>query len=210
MFYLGILTLIFGISAVVMYMYNYNYKEIVKEIVKKIFIKLFGIVMFIWKLKIDFSRRFYKKKDKMFKKDSTVIDDLVYVFYDVTHNEKDLDIVFVSDSNSGLYNDITTFKKDINTYISKRHWFVHASITDKNSDILFDVTDDLRKFCYYFGTRFKLDLFYKWFQCRVVNKTNIRLDIYDYSLTLFMNDDNFSEHVIKIDSAKDFQSILLE
>ena len=158
-------------------------------------------LIYILKWKIYVGQRFNKKNDKMLKGETTTVDNYTYVNYYVILNDKEYEIFFVSNSNLILYNDIVSFQKNKTSNIDKRNWIVHASIVDSNSDVLFDVTNDFRKFCYYFGSEMSLNVFYKWFQHKInteyaAHKPNI--NIYDYSMTLFMNDDQFSERTFKI------------
>lgn len=190
MFYLYIL----GILCVVYYYRRFVFFNFLKS------------VLLIFKWKIHLSRSFTKNDDKILNNSCCVIDNLLYVYYKITYNEKDFDQIYVSKTNS----DTVRFEKNIIESLCKRNWIVHANITDFNSNILFDVTDEFRKFCYYFGTDTDLNVFYRWFDKTIVENVGSDINIYDCYLVVFLNDDNFSETKIEIKNPCNFSIINLE
>jgi hypothetical protein len=125
---------------------------------------------------------------------NTTINDIIFTEYDVVFNEKEYNFVLFSDYNRRSYNDVL-IGNNIGNNIDKRNLIVHSSIQNDMGEILFDITNDLRKFSFYFDKNVKLNMFFDFLDDKKIKK---RVNINDYNIILYMNDDNFTEKVYKI------------
>ena len=160
-----------------------------------VFLKLMSLILCICKWRIE--RRLKKMKpisNKITHHTSTTINDIIFTEYDVVFNEKEYNFVLFSDYNRRSYNDVL-IGNTIDNNINKRNLIVHSSITNDMGEILFDITNDLRKFSFYFDKNVKLNMFFDFLD-HIKNKK--RVNINDYNIMLYMNDDNFTEKVYKI------------
>ena len=174
MFYLFLITIISVL---------YYYRRVV-------FLKALSLVLWICKWKIERRlKRMQKTLNKMTHKNKTIINNAVFTEYDVTFNEKEYNVVFF------MENDVVEFRKSIGANIDKRNFIVHASITDDMGEVLFDITDDLRRFSFYFDRHVQLNGFFDFLQ---QEKKNECVKLTDYNVMLYMNDDVFTEKVYKI------------
>ena len=78
---------------------------------------------------------------------------------------------------------------DLQTNANKNE-IVFACITDENDLVVFDTTNEFRKFCFYFNNPICVNYFLHYFM--YTYKQN-DVDILDYYLTIYMNDDDFSQ-----------------
>lgn len=160
-----------------------------------IFIKIVSLMLLIWKWKIEMKLRYMQKRlDKMTKSKTVVIDGDAYIEYNVVYNDKTYTLVFVSNSNSQLHNDILEFKNSMKQFLDYRNWIVHCSITDMSGNIFVDATEDFRQFCFYFDKSVSINMFLKFLQKNKVNDTSLL----DYNISLYMNDEYFTEKTYNI------------
>lgn len=165
-----------------------------------VFLKCLSLFLYICKWRIE--RRLKKTKpvlNKMTKKTSIIIDNDCFTEYDVIFNEKEYNFVLSSDF------DVLEFEKSIGNNIDKRNLIVHASITNDLGEILFDITNNLRRFSFYFDRRVKLNKFFDFLNYEKIHIT-------DNNIILYMNDDNFTEKVYKIKEIynTDFRTIFFD
>jgi hypothetical protein len=163
-----------------------------------VFSKCLSLILYVCKWRIE--RRLKKTKpilNKMTQKTSITIDNVIFTEYDVIFNEKEYNFVLSSDF------DVLEFEKSIGNNIDKRNLIVHASITNDMGEILFDITNNLRRFSFYFDRRVKFNRFFDFFHYE---------NIADYNIMLYMNDDDFTEKVYKIKEIynTDFRTIFFE
>lgn len=161
-----------------------------------VFLKALSLILWICKWRIEHRLKKIKPvSNKMTQKTSTTINNSCFTEYDVVFNEKEYNFVVFSDYNRQSYNDVLEFEKSIGNNIDKRNLIVHSSITNDMGEILFDITHDLRKFSFYFDKHVKLNRFFDFLDDKKIKK---RVNIIDYNIMLYMNDDNFTEKVYKI------------
>jgi hypothetical protein len=144
--------------------------------------------------------------------------------FDVVHNNKTHNIIFLNENGSEFYNNteindfrsnindfrsnindfrsnindfrsnINDFRSNINEYLLNKNMIVHCSITDENGDIVVDTTVEFRKFCYYYEKKFVLLPFFNHIQNYIRNKGNNDINIFDYNFTIYLNDSEFTEY----------------
>jgi hypothetical protein len=172
----------------------------------------FILLNFIWlcfnvyKLKRYISGLFFKPiKDSVEKNFCKIINKHIYTEYKITQDENEYVMIFVSDTNRMLYNDLVEFNKNKKDMILHKNKIVFAGITDENDQVLFDITNEFRKFCFYFDKQIGVNYFLDYFMY-----IQIDVDILDNYLTIYMNDEDFSQkkYSIKQISDKDFSDIL--
>ena len=156
MFYVILITLL---TTILLYYYR-----------RIIFLKTFSLFLRICKWKIERKlKRMSRLINNISKKHCVSIKDTTFTDYDVVFNEKQYSLIFFSES------DVYEFSNSINlgdnrcTTFDKRNLIVHASITDNSGEILFDITHDIRRFCFYFDKRVKLG---KLFDFLEIKKSN--------------------------------------
>jgi hypothetical protein len=155
-----------------------------------VFLKALSLILWIYKWRIECRLKKIKPiQNQITHQTSTTINDSCFTEYDVIFNEKEYNFVMFSDF------DVLEFEKSIGNNIDKRNLIVHSSITNDMGEILFDITSDLRKFSFYFDKHVKLNMFFDFLDDKKIKK---RVNITDYNIMLYMNDDNFTEKVYKI------------
>lgn len=155
-----------------------------------VFLKALSLILWIYKWRIECRLKKIKPiQNQITRQTSTTINDSCFTEYDVIFNEKEYNFVMFSDF------DVLEFEKSIGNNIDKRNLIVHSSITNDMGEILFDITSDLRKFSFYFDKHVKLNMFFDFLDDKKIKK---RVNITDYNIMLYMNDDNFTEKVYKI------------
>ena len=159
----------------------------------------------------------YMKKpgDKMNRLEYKLLDDCVVDKYYVTDSGKSHTLVFVASCNNTLYGHITDFKRDIKRSIKNKNMIVHCSISDDSDNIVMDLTELFRRFCYYYDKNHTLHGFFKYVdEHRKEFKKNMEgVNIYDYNLSIYLNDDSFNEICYSIrdilDTNKKFSELLI-
>ena len=162
-----------------------------------------NIVFFLF----DVYFRLFKKvrDDELLRKNIRVIEKKIYVEYDIIYKDKDYKMLLVSDTNQDLYNELVELKNDYSNHILKKNKIVYASINDENDKMLIDITDEIRKFCFYFDRQKHMEYFFIYLQ-DYLGKNNIR----EHYLKIYKNDDDFSEVIYKVSdiSKMDFCKIV--
>lgn len=176
MFYLYFLYLV--VFSGLMYYFRY-----------KIFLMLLGLVIKVWKWKIDFHQK-YNKRARPFVMEK-INDNNMFIEYNVLWDGKEHKIVFVDKLD--INEDILQFRKDPGKYFVNKSNIVFCGIMDHNGDILFDSTDDIRKFCFYFDKQKSLSVFIHYLQEKICKTIKKDADIYRNNFTVYMNDESFSE-----------------
>lgn len=166
-----------------------------------VFLKVLALVLWVCKMRIE-SRlnRMKKSFDKMIRVKNTN----GFAEYKVTLSDKEYNIVFFSEV------DVLDFKTSITDNINKRNLIVHSSITDDKGEIIYDITDYMRRFCFYFDKNVKLNRFFEFLKVEMQQMPNTELT--KYNLMLYMNDDLFTEKIYSIKTIynTDFKSIFLD
>jgi len=129
-------------------------------------------------------------KDSVEKIFCETINENIYTEYKIVQDEKEYTMAFVSDTNRGLYNDLVKFNKNKKNIISYKNKIVFAGIIDENDLVLFDITNEFRKFCFYFSKPICVNYFLDYFMYMYKQKSD---DILDHYLTIYMNDEDFSQ-----------------
>lgn len=175
-----------------------------------VFVKVLAIALLVCKWRIESRLNSMEKTlDKITQVKSTTINGSEFTEYKVTFNEKEYNVIFFSEL------DLVYFKKQIEHNINKRNLIVHSSITNDDGEILFDITNHIRRFCFYFDKNVTLKRFFEFLQIEMkTTNTFVRqgIDLSGYNLMLYMNDDNFTEKIYKIKTIynTDFKSIFYD
>lgn len=168
--------------------------------------KIFKLFIKLMKWKID---NFNCVKQDCFKPiKSDIVGKYNIQRYDVVHNNKTHDIIFVNKTGneSETCTEINDFRSNIDNYLLNKNMIVHCSITDKDKgkDDIVDTTEEFRKFCYYYEKGVELLPFFNHIQNYVRDKgDNDRnifddINIFDYDFTIYLNDSEFTEYTYKI------------
>ena len=136
--------------------------------------------------------------------------------YDVVHNNKTHNIIFVNETGnetgneSETVNEINDFRSNIDNYLLNKNMIVHCSITGKvtgkvtekvtetGKDDIIDTTEEFRKFCYYYEKGVILLPFFNHIQNYVRNKGDKDMNIFEYDFTIYLNDSEFTEYTYSI------------
>lgn len=176
MFYVCIFSLIFSL----IYVYR-----------RFILLNVIWLCFNVYKLKTYISGVLFNPiQDSVEKIFCETINEHIYTEYKITQDEKEYMMTFVSRTNRGLYNDLVKFNKNKKDIILHKNEIVFACITDENDLVVFDTTNEFRKFCFYFNNPICVNYFLHYFM--YTYKQN-DVDILDYYLTIYMNDDDFSQ-----------------
>lgn len=176
--------------------------------------KMFWFVIFMLKYIITFYTFMKKSKDKMYRLEYKNLNDYVMGKYHLIENDKTHTIVFVSTCNNKLFKHVTDFKMNIGKNLENKNLIVHCSISDDKNNIIMDLTELFRRFCYYYDKHHTLHGFFKYIDDhkKQFNKNMVYVDIYDYNLNIYLNDDTFTEisYPIKnlLDENKSFYELL--
>ena len=173
---------------------------------KFIILKIFKLFIKLMKWKIDNFN--YVKQDCFTLIKSDIIGKYNIQLYDVVHNNKTHNIIFVNETGNETETctEIKDFRSNIDNYLLNKNMIVHCSITDKDkhNDIIVDTTEEFRKFCYYYEKGVILLPFFNHIQNYVRNKGNNHrnifddINIFDYDFTIYLNDSEFTEYTYKI------------
>lgn len=178
MFYVCIFTFVFTL----MYVYRDRCRRF-------ILLNVIWLCFNVYKLKTYVSS-FNPIQDSVEKIFCETINKHIYTEYKIIQDEKEYRMMFVSDTNRGLYNDLVEFNENKKDMILYKNKIVFAGITDENDLVLFDTTNEFRKFCFYFDQPICVNYFLNYFMH--MYKQN-DLDILDNYLTIYMNDEDFSQ-----------------
>lgn len=138
------------------------------------------------------------------KKETFRISDYIYNEYDIVKERKRYNFVVLgNDINTNLDNKL--FDKDL--YERNRNRIVHCNISDGDMNILFDLTYIFRKFYLYFDDVLNLDIFLEY-----VSKKYFYIDISnnDYHIVLYMNDNEFTERIYKLNNTLKFSDLFIK
>lgn len=135
-----------------------------------------------------------------------------YITYNVIKNNKNYKVVFSSTCDKKVQEHILDFKLNNDICLAAKNLIVncHLNLSSSGSggdDLMFDITEYVRYFCYYFDKDEKFDMFLNYLEY----KHNIDLSLYK-EIILYMNDFDFSEKVYDIKESRDmmFKDIFTE
>jgi hypothetical protein len=158
---------------------------------------------------------FYIKRTRnnsMYKKEYKKLNRYFIEKYHLISNDKDYTIMFMSSNNSKLNDHISDFKDNIQDNLMNKDLIVHCNISS-DEDLVIELTDIIRKFCYYFDKDYSLDMFLEYLDDYIVeNKPQMQhINIYDYNLCVYLNDSEFTERVFPLkkltNSGKTFKEL---
>jgi hypothetical protein len=181
-----------------------------------LFLKILLIVLFFSKYIIQFY--FYvkqKRNNNMYKKRFKQLNQYLIEKYHLISNDKDYTIIFMAKDHCKLNENITDFKNNIEDNLINRDLIVHCNIS-LGEDLVIELTDIIRKFCYYFDKHYSLDMFLEYLEDYIIeNKPQMHyINIYDYNLCVYLNDSEFTEKIIPLkklsESGKTFKDLLFE
>lgn len=144
-----------------------------------------------------------------------------YITYNVIKNNKNYKVVFSSTCDKKVQEHILDFKLNNDLCLASKNLIVNCNLnltldegdvvrqpgTSNDNVDMFDITEYVRYFCYYFDKDEKFDMFLNYLEY----KHNIDLSLYK-EITLYMNDFDFSEKVYSIKESRDmmFRDIFRE
>lgn len=140
-----------------------------------------------------------KRNNSMYKGQSKTLNKYFIEKYHLISNDKDYTIVFMAKDFYKLNENINDFKENIEDNIMNRDLIVHCNIS-LGEDLVIELTDIIRKFCYYFDKDYSLDMFLEYLEDYIKeNKPQMNyINIYDYNLCVYLNDNEFSEKIIPL------------
>jgi hypothetical protein len=181
-----------------------------------LFLKIFMMVLFFSKYIIQFY--FYikqKRNNSMHPAEYKKLNKYFIQKYNLISNDKDYTIMFMSHEKNKLTHHINDFKNNIEDNLMNRDLIVHCNISSDN-DIVIELTDIIRKFCYYFDKDYSLDMFFEYLDNYIIeNKPQMQyINIYDYNFCIYLNDSDFTERLFPlktlIKKSKTFKELLFE
>jgi hypothetical protein len=142
---------------------------------------------------------FYKpRKDSVLKQKTKIINENIYIESNIVYKDKDYNLVFVSDTNKEIYNDLVEFNNNKINHILKKNMIVYASLNDINDNFVMDITDEIRKFCFYFDKQKHIGYFLHYLQDKYNDCNLIKNNLKIYNLKIYKNDECFSENTYNI------------
>jgi hypothetical protein len=165
-----------------------------------LFLKMFLMTLFVSKYIIRFY--FYIKQTRnnsMRKKEYKKLNRYFIEKYHLVSNDKDYTVMFMSSDNNKLSDHISDFSNNIEDNLMNRDLIVHCNISS-GEDLVIELTDIIRKFCYYFDKEYSLDMFLEYLDNYIIeNKPQMQsINIYDYNLCVYLNDSEFTEKVFSL------------
>jgi hypothetical protein len=141
---------------------------------------------------------FYKpRKDSISNQKIKIINKNIYIEYNIVHKDKDYNLIFVSDTNKKLYNELLEFNNNKINNILKKNIIVYASLNDIQDNFIIDITNELRKFCFYFDKQKHIRYFLDYLQDKLKDEKNLD-NLIDHRLKIYKNDECFSEKTYNI------------
>lgn len=206
------------ISAVPFYFYITGRAYSDSATIKKIF-KNFVWVYSKIEIGLDNTKKYINDddytKNKLELESVIKMEDYNFYEYKLRHNEKNYYITLINSQND-IQDKIhecklNILKQNIEKKINNKNLIVHCSLVNKDDDIVLDVTNDFRKFKFYYDEH-KQDeytLYLKYF-FEYLKMKYTELDLTDLSLMIYKNDEQFTElrHSIENLYAKTFFEIL--
>ena len=181
-----------------------------------LFVKIFLMCLFFSKYIVQCY--FYIKQNRnnsMCKKEYKKLNRYFIEKYHLVSNDKDYTIMFMSKDLYKLNEHISDFKENIEDNLMNRDLIVHCNISS-DKDLVIELTDIIRKFCYYFDKDYSLDMFLEYLEDYIKeNKPQMHcINIYDYNLCIYLNDSEFTEKIISLkeltNRGKTFKDLLFE
>lgn len=128
--------------------------------------------------------------------------------YRLKHNEKNYYITLVNNDNQIHNIKLEKLQKNIEKKVENKNLIVHCSLINKDEDIVLDVTEDFRKFKFYYDEQCG-ESYVKYFLEYLKKKYNT-LDLSNLTLMIYKNDEQFTElrHNIENLYTKTFLEIL--
>lgn len=127
-----------------------------------------------------------------------------YITYNVIKNNKNYKVVFSSDVYEKVQRHILDFKQNSDICLAAKNLIVNCHLTKCNVSLetcdMFDITEYIRHFCYYFDKDETFDIFLNYLKC----KHQVDLSLYK-DITIYMNDLDFSEKVYDIKTVQDMR-----
>lgn len=163
-------------------------------------LKIFVMGLFFSKYIIELY--FYMKRrrnNNMYKNNSKKLNKYFIEKYHLISNDKDYSIIFIAKDICKLNENVSDFKKNIEDNLMNRDLIVHCNIS-LGEDLVMELTDIIRKFCYYFDKDYSFDMFLEYLDNYIKeNKPQMHyVNIYDYNLCVYLNDNEFSEKIISL------------
>lgn len=150
---------------------------------------------------------FYKPRpDSISNQKIRIINRNIYIEYNLVHKDKDYHLIFVSDTNRDLYDELIEFKNNKTDHILKKNMIVYASLNDVDDNFIMDITDEIRKFCFYFDKKKHIRYFLYYLEDKLTDKHLIQT-----CLKIYKNDECFSEKTYNIKDIMytEFEKIML-
>lgn len=140
-----------------------------------------------------------RRNNSMYKNQSKKLNKYLIEKHHLISNDKDYTIIFMAKDIYKLNENISDFKQNIEDNLMNRDLIVHCNIS-LGEDLVIELTDIIRKFCYYFDKDYSLDMFLEYLEDYIKeNKPQMHyINIYDYNLCVYLNDNDFSEKTISL------------
>lgn len=181
------------VSAVPLYFYLTGQKYSDNSTVKRIFKN------FVWvytKLEIGYNEIIGDKiKDQEQLELESVIKTDNYNFYEykISFNNKNYYVTLINFDKEDKHHEmkLEKLRNNLETKINNKNLIVHCSLVNDQDDIILDVTEDFRKFKYYYDEHENesyMKYFFEYLQQKYDN-----LDLSGLSLMIYKNDEQFTE-----------------
>lgn len=115
--------------------------------------------------------------------------------YKIRYNQHDYYITLINEKGKALHElKLEKLKQNLQNKIDNKNLIVHCSLVNEEDDIVLDVTEDFRKFKFYYDEEIGEEYtpYTKYFFEYLQNKYS-ELDLSNLSLMIYKNDEQFTE-----------------
>ena len=155
-----------------------------------------------------------RKEDSIKPKGVVEVDEKYVIHeYDIIHNNKLHEVCFISEKYNidKVNKKLVLLSENKEDVLSERYKFVHCSIINRDGECVLDITNDMRAFMFYFSDkRYICDINYVIKYLVSKNEKLSELDMKDYKILFYMNDDEFTQRIIELNNGDLFLHNIIE
>lgn len=175
------------------------------------------VIILFWVLSRYIIKLYYyikrRRNNRMYKVESKKLNGYFMETYNLIKDDKDYKVMFMSKDKKDINVHFNDFKANMEDNIMNKDLIVHCNISN-DDELVVELTNIFRKFCYYFDKDYKLDIFIEYLHDYISeNYSDMQhINIYKYNLCVYLNDNNFSEKAFSlktvINEGKTFKELI--
>lgn len=175
------------------------------------------VVVLLWVLSTYTIKLYYyikkRRNNRMYKVESKELNGYFMEMYNLIKDDKDYKVMFMSKDKKDINVQFNDFKANMEDNIMNKDLIVHCNISN-DDELVVELTNIFRKFCYYFDKDYTLDIFIEYLHDYISeNYSDMQhINIYKYNLCVYLNDNEFSEKAFSlktvINEGKTFKELI--